>query len=137
MAGTTGAIEPRLEQVRPGALPAHAAEPVRVVVLAAAQGLDDVHHLLGAVGIMLVEPGAEQGRDLEGEAHRQVETTQRSCLRGCLDDMLELVVGDLRHDRGDRDVAGDAGIVQRLDRGQTLARLRGARLERPRNPWIE
>jgi len=29
------------------------------------------HHLLGAVGIMFVEPGAEQRRDLEGQADRK------------------------------------------------------------------
>ena len=51
--------------------------------------------------------------------------------------MLEFMVGDLRDDRGDGDVAGHAGIVQRLDRGEALARLRRARLQRPRDLGIE
>ena len=47
------------------------------------------------------------------------------------------MIGDLRDDRRDRDVAGDAGVIQRLDRGEALARLRRARLERPRHLWVE
>jgi hypothetical protein len=74
--------------------------------LAAAQRLDDVHHLAGAVGIMLVEPGAEQRRDFVRQAHRDVEDAARARLRRGFDDRLQLVVGDARHHRRDGDVVG-------------------------------
>src|SRR5439155_21753519 len=52
-------LESFLEQLRPGTAPAHAAKPVGVIVAAAAQRADDVHHLGGPVRIMFVEPGPE------------------------------------------------------------------------------
>ena len=86
---------------------------------------------------MFVEPGAEQRRDFVRQADGQIEAARRAGLDRRLDDMLELVVGDLRNHRRDGDVAGDAGVVQRLHRGEALARLRRARLERARDLRIE
>ena len=86
---------------------------------------------------MLVEPSPEQWRDLVRKTHRKIEAARRSGLDRRLDDMLELVIGDLRDDRRDRNVAGDAGVIERLDRGESLARLRRPRLERSRDLRIE
>ena len=86
---------------------------------------------------MFVEPGAEERRDFVRQPDRKIEAAGRAGLDRRLDDMLELVVGDLRDDRRDRDVAGHAGVVERLDRREPLARLRCARLERPRDLRIE
>ena len=66
-------LEPRLQQVGPGALAAHAAEEIGIIVAPAAKRIDRCHHLGGAVGIMLVEPGAEQRRHLVRQANRKVE----------------------------------------------------------------
>src|SRR4051794_32263452 len=88
------AVEAGLEQIGPWPGAAHAAEPVRIIILPPTHGLDDVHHLAGAVGKMLVEPGAEQGRNLERQAHRQEEAAERTSLGRRFDDMLELMIGN-------------------------------------------
>src|SRR5689334_2161750 len=124
-------LEARLEQVGPRSLPPHSAEEVRIVVAAAAEGSDRGHDLAGAVGIMLVEPRPKERRDLMRQTYRKIEAAGRSRLDRCFDDMLELVIGNLRNDRRDRDVTGDAGVVQSLDRREALLRLWRTRLERP------
>src|SRR5438270_166338 len=44
--------------------------------------------------------------------------------------MLELVVGDLRHDWSDRDIARHTRSIERLHCREALSRLRSARFER-------
>src|SRR5688572_9227934 len=58
-----GFLEARAEQIGPRALAAHPAKEIGIVVAAAAERVDRRHDLGDAVGEMLVEPGAEQGRD--------------------------------------------------------------------------
>ena len=91
-----------LRSLGPRALAAHPAEEIRIVVAPAAKRFDGRHHLGGAVGIMFVEPGAEQRRDLVRQAHRKIETAGRSRGDRRFDDMLELVIGDGWNDRRDR-----------------------------------
>ncbi len=69
---------------------------------------------------MLVEPGPEEGRHFVGQPDRQEEGAFGPGLRGGLDDMLDLVVGDPGDDRGDRDDGRDSGLAQRLDGRQPL-----------------
>ena len=82
---------------------------------------------------MVVEPGPEQRRDLMRQADGKVEAGPRAGRRPGFDDAFHLMIGDLRHYGGDGDVARDAGIVERLDRGEPLARLRRPRLKRARD----
>ena len=72
-----------------------------------------------------------------GQADRKIEAARRAGFNRGFDDMLELVVGDLRDDRSDGDVAGNARVIQCLDRREALARLRRARLERSGDLRIE
>ena len=51
--------------------------------------------------------------------------------------MLKLMIVDLGHDRGDGDMAGDAGGVECPDRRQPLAGLRRPRFERPGDSGVE
>src|SRR3546814_4915017 len=89
-----GAHDALADQLRPEAAAFHAAEEIGVVIAAAADVPDNVHHLVGAVGIMGGEPGAEQGRDLERQAYRDIGGADRSRIGGGGHDRLYLVIGD-------------------------------------------
>src|SRR4051794_36976069 len=52
-----GFLETRAEEVGPGALSAHPAEEIGVVVAAAAKRVDGRHHFRRAIGIVLIQPG--------------------------------------------------------------------------------
>ena len=112
----------RCASALPTALPAHPGEEIGIIVAPAAQRLDRRHHLGGAIGIMLVQPGAEQRRHFERQSDRKEGRAARAGLGRGLDQRFQLMVGDLRNDRGDRDKGRDAGLAQRLDRRQPLAR---------------
>src|SRR5437868_3830291 len=71
------------------------------------------------------------------QAHRQIKAAGRSGLDGGLDDMLELVISDLRHHRSDGDIARYALVIERLHRRKALLRLRRARFKRARDLWVE
>src|SRR3546814_20839682 len=77
-----GAPDALADQLRPEAAAFHAAEEIGVVIAAAADVPDNVHHLVGAVGIMGGEPGAEQGRDPERQAYRDIGGADRSPIGG-------------------------------------------------------
>ena len=130
-------LETGTQEVGPRALTLHPSEEAGIVVAAAAERLNRRHHLACAVRKMFVEPGAEERCDLVRQPDRQVEATTRACLGARLDDRLQLMIRDLRNDRCDRDVAWDAGIVERLD-GCDPPMWRGrARLERSGGLRIE
>ena len=78
---------------------------------------------------MFLQPCAEERRHFVRKANGEVEAARCSRVDRGLDDTLELVVGDLRDDRGDRDVAGNACGVERLHRGEALPWPSSARLE--------
>jgi hypothetical protein len=86
---------------------------------------------------MFVEPRAKQWSDFVGQTHREIEAPRRSGFNSRFDDMLELMIRDLRDDRRDPDVAGHSCIVQRLDRGEPLQGLRCPWLEGPGDLRIE
>src|SRR3546814_13338977 len=77
-----GAPDALADQLRPEAAAFHAAEEIGVVIAAAADVPDNVHHLVGAVGILGGEPGAEQGRDLERHAYRDIGGADSSSIGG-------------------------------------------------------
>lgn len=125
-----GKLEARAHQLGPGPLPAHPAEETGIIVAAAAKRLDGCHHLAGAIGIVGVEPGAKQRRDLVRQSNRKEESAARSGAGRGLDDRFELVVGDLRNDRSDGDVRRHSRLRQRTDRREPPGRRRSAGLER-------
>src|SRR3546814_18280742 len=96
-----GAPDALADQLRPEAAAFHAAEEIGVVIAAAADVPDNVHHLVGAVGIMGGEPGAEPGRDLERQAYRDIGGAERSRIGGGGHDRLYLWIGGRGGDRGD------------------------------------
>ena len=86
---------------------------------------------------MRVEPGAEQRRNLERQAHQDVRSTNRSdpgCRRH---DRLYLVIGDRGDDRRDVDLRRHPGVDQRPYRCEPPLRMRRSRLERARDLRIE
>ena len=80
---------------------------------------------------MLVEPGAEQGRDLVGQPHRQIEDELRAGLGRGLDDRLELMVGDARITGAMPTPTGTPASARRFTAARRL-RAAGARGSRVR-----
>src|SRR3546814_17141105 len=70
-----GALDALADQLRPDAVAFPAAEEVRIIVAPAANVLHHMQHLRGAVGMMRVEPGAEQRRDHERQADQDLRRT--------------------------------------------------------------
>src|SRR3546814_5025741 len=89
-----------------------------VVVAAAANVLDHVHHLVGAVGIVSGKPGAEERRDFERQAHQYVGGADRTGLGGGRHDRLDFVIGDRGDDRRDIDLRRHPGVDQLGDRSE-------------------
>ena len=106
------------EKLRPWTLATHAGVEIGVVVAAAAQGLDGRHYLGRAVGEMCVEPGAKQWCDFVGQADGEVEATERTGLCCALHDVFDLMIGDRRDDRGERDEGRDACSAQLCHGGE-------------------
>src|SRR3546814_4077005 len=96
-----GALDAGADELSPDAVAAHPGEEIGVVVAAAANVLDHVHHLVGAVGIVSGKPGAEERRDFERQAHQYVGGADRTGLGGGRHDRLDLVIGDRGDDRRD------------------------------------
>ena len=145
-AGRTGVLQPQLRARQPepraqhlgvGTAAAHPAEEIRVVVPAPTHPGDQRHNLARPVGVVRIEPGPEQRRDLVRQAHRQRERTARACVFRRRQDRLDLVVGDRRDDRRHRHEHRHASRRQRADRGDAPGRCRGARLQRPRRRPVE
>ena len=130
-------FESRLQQIGPWALAAHPTEEIRVIVAATTKRADCGHHLGRAIGIMLLKPRPEQRCYFVRQANGQVEAARRASLYAGIDDMLELMIGDLRDDGRNGDVAGHARVIQRLDRGDALSRLGGTRFQSSGDLGIE
>src|SRR6185369_16585363 len=64
-----GDLEASLQELGPRTLASHPAEEIRVVIAPSAKRVDRRHHFGGTVGIMFVEPGSEQWRDLVRQPH--------------------------------------------------------------------
>ena len=132
-----GEAEAGAQQIGPGALPAHPGEEGGIIVTAAADRADRRHHLARAIGIMRVEPGTEQRRHLQRQADGQEERAARTRRRGDGQDRFHFVIGDMRHDRGQRDIGGNAGVGERADRGEPAFGMGHARFQRARGAGIE
>ena len=109
----------------------------RVVVAAAVHLADEAHHALRAVGVMRLEPVAEQRRDLARQAQDDVAGAAGAGVAGGLEQGLDLVVVEAGDHRADRDPHRAAGLGQAADREQTALGSGGARLHRAGEPAVE
>lgn len=67
-----GELEAAGKQVRVNAFTAHPGAELAVVILATTQLVDGAHHVRGAVGVMRIEPVAEQRRHFQWKAQQHV-----------------------------------------------------------------
>ena len=105
---------------------------------AAAQRPDGRHHLGRAVGIMLVEPGAEQRRDLVRQADRQDRSRPRAPASAAASTIASSSWSVICGTTGAIATwQGTPASFERLDRREPLARRRRARLERPCDLRVE
>ena len=123
-AARRAASKRRAIRVGDDALALHPPAPLRVVVAAAVHLADQAHHPLRAVGVVRLEPVAEQRPDLARQAQDDVAGAGRAGVAGGREQRLDLVVVEAGDHRADRDPHRAAGLGQPADRRAAGARAR-------------